>query len=171
MKKFFLLPAAFLFVHCSNSGGAWDNPPKIPQKALLEGSASGSLNGLDIECEFEFHLTVNLETPDSALATWGGNAARSVVDGDGAGIGFDGIAAGELRVEFPTDESITLTDTYFDPVEPAQFWEEFFLFTGTRLDDKLWSGTWNCYPFHTRGDSVGVIQGTWFLGEDPDPLD
>jgi len=133
----------------------------FPYTAKLEGFANGEDQDKIIDCGFDF--TLERDSSDESLLKFHGDAFRAAINSEGEGVGLFGFAQGELSIYFSPGDSITLTSTRFEPVNIQQFWEEFFLFEGEKVQFREWNGNWQCRPFFTRGDSVGTVAGVWTI--------
>ncbi len=155
-----------LVASCSLVTNSEDKRVEFPVHAALTGEAQGSAEGLNIECSIHFlieRLADEERMNDEIFATMGGEASRTALDEQGEGIGFLADAFDSVRITFPNPDEIIISSRIFKPSGESRFWDELLRFEGMALAEGQWAGTWKCFPLDTRGDSVGIVKGTWTI--------
>lgn len=152
-----------IFFACSDDENAFVN--QLPNQVKIDGVARGEVDGVSINCFFDFSSVEIKEEKGNTYLDFSGFAGRSALQNDGSGIAFEAIAAGSFKVDFSNKDEIILTDTLHVPNDPPDFWGELLFFDGELIDDQKWRGQWTCYPFYTRGDTIGSVTGNWNMYE------
>ncbi|HCT52961.1 MAG TPA: hypothetical protein DF712_10920 [Balneola sp.] len=160
--RLILLIIVVLFA-CSDDKSSFMN--KLPEKVKIGGVAKGEVDGISINCFIDFSSIEIKKENGNTYLDFSGYAGRSALQNDGSGVAFDALAAGSFRIDFSNKDEIILIDTFHVPNDPPDFWGELLFLEGELIDDQKWRGKWTCYPFYTRGDTIGNINGNWNLYE------
>jgi hypothetical protein len=145
---------------------------QFPGFARLRAEAEAEFeDGMSVECRLDYIMEVSLADYDILgrmyTGTMGGEAARTVLDADGAGIGLIADAFSPVDVHV-TGNRVEITSTLPPPTrtpldQDSRFWAQLSRFTGIIGDDGAVSGSWLCSPFDTRGDGELFANGNWRL--------
>lgn len=169
MKKQYLLSLFLFIVTCSCTTSTQNKEVfDFPDQAILTADISGNDQGISIQCSLQQYFTRSETQPfiDTVEAFVSGSAGRTAVDSEGAGVGFDALTADSVAIFSSPEWDIEIVSRNFDVDDnPSQFFEELLHYKGNKVGTNKWMGTWACYPFHTRGDSIGIITGTWEMEE------
>ena len=148
--------------------GAFQPDEPVPHAFRVSGQAEGTVGELDISCSLTLDYDDTGRVWDSAgvqvkEVRMGGGAARTVLTSDGNGISLQpDLFSLEDRVRILAHDSVEI-------LSPGSLGTDVPFYRGLgRLAGHLEGGgraegTWSCGPFDTRGDTVGVVEGTWQL--------
>jgi hypothetical protein len=154
----------------NGEGGAEPEGPALPTYFRMLATAEGTEGGVNVGCSIDFIFELDegqlVITDESAEApgTHGGDAARSLLDDEGAGFVFNASAAGEViaTLVFPDQLALSLPG---NETATNAFWQELALFEGTLAADGTANGTWTCAPLEIEQDGYVddtiYVEGTW----------
>lgn len=146
--------------------GAFQPDEPVPHAFRVSGQADGTVGELDISCRLTLDYDDTGRFWDSTgvhvkEVRMGGDAQRTVLGRDSSGISlWPDLFSLEDRVRILGHDSVEI-------VSPASLGTDVPFYQGLgRLAGHLEgggraAGTWSCGPFDTRGDTVGVVEGTW----------
>ncbi|HWA17221.1 MAG TPA: hypothetical protein VG817_12350 [Gemmatimonadales bacterium] len=171
-RRHLILSACFLLA-CGDGASTGPGPeaPLLPANTVLRAEAHKLYpDGHEVTCSFRIELQWK-EREDLSPVSYrltgpmGGEAARSVIDAEGAGLAFF------ADMGWPTSHAtVTSPSTVTFQIAPggsgSPFWDNFSNLPGAKVGNR-WSGEWTCLPF--GGESGGYMDttytapGTWVI--------
>lgn len=138
----------------------------FPEHAILKGQASGVDDQMRIDCRIYFlidRLDESSRPANNIIAVMGGDAERSILDAAGSGVKFWGDAFDSVSIQFPSADQIVIRSQIHNPTGESRFWDALLFFEGSTVEVGQWTGDWQCFPLDSRGDTTGIVEGTWML--------
>jgi hypothetical protein len=169
------LLAALLSAACSEAEGP-NTPAGLPPDIMLRGVAMQSYpDGSEVSCSFHVRLEWDRVEWQGGnrrryIGRMGGESARSVLDGTGAGLAFFADMAWPAAVaEVIEGDSVMFDLAAGGEPSVSPFWNSFTALTGVKESEERWSGPWTCLPMGNSGtgyvDTTLTASGYWEIGE------